>query len=369
MEHKHIREYSVRRLLRNPDFVQWVQGNRASRSDYWLNLMNSDLGIKQNIQEAIHIIRSVQSICSIVQCKEVIGLDEKESKESLHSILNETRVRLPTSTVSGSEIAYTTSNFLSRHRLYWIAATTSIFMCIAIYFYLGNKPNQYITNNQEFDSQESELITRIVSKGEKLNLKLPDGSQIKINSKGKIRFPKQFGPKERRIYLEGEAFVNVVEFRSRPFIIETSSVQVKVLGTSFNIVNDIDNNLVEVALVEGKLIAGNDNGMTATLQPLELARFQNNKVFKENFDPSKVTAWVDEIIFFESSSSKEVVEILENWYGVKFIMGSDQELFKGRYNGRYEKASLRNVLTGISYAFDFEFDIKDNKVFLRNINR
>ena len=73
--------------------------------------------------------------------------------------------------------------------------------------------------------------------------------------------------------------------------------------------------------------------------------------------------WTLNGLVFDKTDSKEVINKLEKWYGVKFIL-QDGYMFKGDYTGVFEKESLENVLKGIGYASAFAYEINDKTVFI-----
>ena len=91
---------------------------------------------------------------------------------------------------------------------------------------------------------------QIASVEEVLNDSLPDGSKIALNTNSKITYPKNFAKNERRLKLNGEAFFKVKPNKEKPFVIETNSGFIQVLGTSFN-VKAYENNELEVIVTEG----------------------------------------------------------------------------------------------------------------------
>ncbi len=72
-------------------------------------------------------------------------------------------------------------------------------------------------------------------KGSKTNLVLPDGTKVWVNADSRLSYGKNFGNQLREVYLEGEAYFDVAEDKRKPFIVHTNNIDVKVLGTAFNV--------------------------------------------------------------------------------------------------------------------------------------
>lgn len=116
--------------------------------------------------------------------------------------------------------------FTSKNKLLWISSIAASFIIILSLVYLSKSPKA-----------SSNLSKNIVATkpGSKSKISLPDGSQVWLNSESKLTYGEKFGENTREVELIGEAFFDVVKDKSRPFIIHTNSIDVKVLGTAFNV--------------------------------------------------------------------------------------------------------------------------------------
>ena len=85
---------------------------------------------------------------------------------------------------------------------------------------------------------------------------LADGSKVYLNSESRLRFPTRFEGKERRVYLEGEGYFEVARDSAKPFIVEAKEVDVRVLGTSFNVNTYVSERAIRTTLVSGKVRVG-----------------------------------------------------------------------------------------------------------------
>ena len=74
-----------------------------------------------------------------------------------------------------------------------------------------------------------------VPKGERMQLIFQDGSRATLNAETRIKYPRKFGFSERKVELEGEAFFEVSPNKGRPFIVDMKDINVKVLGTTFDV--------------------------------------------------------------------------------------------------------------------------------------
>ncbi len=208
--------------------------------------------------------------------------------------------------------------------------------------------------------------------GEKLTFRLSDGTVVKLNSKSKLQFPGTFSDKKREVVLEGEAFFEVVKDSKRPFIIQTTNIFTTVLGTSFNINAYSGSNLVEVAVVTGKVkvesTLSNDKSNTPNvvyLFPNKKASYNKgeNLLITSNFVNGYETGWKDGIIYFNNASEKDVIERLERWYGVD-IKVENNSAAKWDLIASFNNQSLEAVLLSLSHTANFTYTITNKKVLI-----
>jgi len=216
-----------------------------------------------------------------------------------------------------------------------------------------------------------EYVTKETLAGEKLTLKLSDGSIIQMNSLSKIRFPKSFSGESREVYMQGQIFFEVQRDESRPFIVHSKDLVTRVLGTSFAILEDSATQQSQVAVLTGKvkvstsIKASYEESGELLLDPMDAASFDG---LKGSFDKIKIDydnafAWKDKVIVFRNSSFEEVLKKLESWYGVSVQLNNDIKDRKD-YSGRFDDQTLEEVLIGLSFTYDFEFEIKKSIIII-----
>ena len=161
-----------------------------------------------------------------------------------------------------------------------------------------------------------EYNTIIVPRKGEYQLILADGSKVYLNSESRLRFPTHFEGKERRVYLEGEGYFKVAKDAAKPFIVETKEVNVRVLGTSFNVNAYASEMAVRTTLVSGKVQVSNRTGEEVTvLNPGQQAVWQGGCFSTQEVDALAFTAWIDGKFYFEEGATlKKITEQLQRWY-------------------------------------------------------
>ncbi|RKD90915.1 FecR family protein [Mangrovibacterium diazotrophicum] len=262
-----------------------------------------------------------------------------------------------------------------------IAASLLILVALgsAIWYMLGNKPTttEMAQNFYEFN----------VPMGQKSSLTLPDGTKIMVNAGSTLRLPKQDMVGKREIWLEGEAFFEVTKNPSNPFYVNTPNIEVKVLGTSFNVRAYKDEHLVETTLVEGKvnltnryreedevnltpnhkaiLLLDKDVKLSASVgrdysQNLRLGRIQ----VSDEIDPQNAISWTKGKLVFKEENFEFIAEQLARFYGVRIHI-EDESLKSNKYSGTIKNISLEQALKALQMISEFQFVIKDDEVFIK----
>lgn len=203
--------------------------------------------------------------------------------------------------------------------------------------------------------------------GVKSTLTLHDGSKVILNSGSTIKYVKNFEPDKRILYLNGEAFFEVMKDSLRPFSVITGDVMTTALGTSFNI-SAYNNEEQNISLLTGKVAVDvtMKSSKSVLLEKGEglKVNLESEEVFKGPFNVDQEIGWTQKKIIFEKVKLTEAIRVIENWYGVKFI-------FQNKPNptlllsGIFHDETLENVLEGLSYTARFDFEIKDDVVFIK----
>ncbi len=244
----------------------------------------------------------------------------------------------------------------------WWSVAAMIVLAIGVSFALfyleGSQVEEVVELPQE--------IIKANPSGQRSRIVLRDGTKIHLNAESLVRYSdKDYGVKNREIYLEGEAYFEVAKNKEVPFIVTTRHSSTTALGTAFNVRAFPEEGTSKISLTEGKVKVLHTH-LTAQegmiLNPSEEAVVEGKGLTKRAFDPLSVVAWKDGVIYFEETDFNEAVRTLERWYNVSFDvqnLPSGAEELKG--TGTFENETLENVLEALSYSLDFQYEI-DNKV-------
>ena len=181
----------------------------------------------------------------------------------------------------------------------------------------------------------AELNTIHVPYGKRSILILSDGSKIHLNSGTYLVYPSAFSSRQREVYLEGEAYFEVMKDPNRKFIVKTVYKSVEVVGTQFNIWVDKTTNRFETVLVSGKVNLDGNTGKIE-LVPSQLYTYSNT-TGEENLqmvDVNYYTSWINGVMRFNREPLSKILYKLEKVYNIKI------KLLKSEYKNHLISGSL-----------------------------
>jgi len=221
-------------------------------------------------------------------------------------------------------------NSIRVYQLNTIMSAMKYAAIILVAFISGNLLKPAKTTDKEIRYSE---IT--VPFGQMSQLKLSDGTKIWLNSGTKIRYPEKFAENNRSISVDGEAYFDVAKMPDKPFIINTSDMKVKVLGTSFNLSAYAEDGATSVTLVEGKVMVEDNAGTCiGNLTPGQMATKTKNQpnLTIQNVQTGFYSTWIKGKICFDDEPLDQIATKLERWFNVD-IKFADEHLKSHRFTG------------------------------------
>lgn len=234
----------------------------------------------------------------------------------------------------------------------------------------------------------NEISTR---PGSKSRVELPDGSIVWLNAGSKLTYNKDFNQQLREVSLTGEAYFDVAKNKEKPFIIHTSTINVKVLGTVFNVKAYPQDKRTETSLIRGsvevtirnrpndkiilspseKLIVENGNAKlkkqkNAPLKPVEISAniISLNRITVNPVDNTIAEIeWVNNRMVFRDETFEDLAVQMERWYNINIDI-SDESLKTRRLSGTFESETVTQALDALKFSLPFKYDQEGNKIFI-----
>lgn len=186
--------------------------------------------------------------------------------------------------------------------------------------------------------------TLIVPRAGQYSMVLPDGSRVWLNSNSSLRFPDRFADDSREVYLEGEAYFDVVKDAKKPFRVYIDTYAVTVLGTSFNVTAYPADRYLTTSLVEGSVrIDYNDTRTTLTPGRQCMLDRHTDTIHIFDADTERLTAWVDGKFYFVGYTVAQIVSKMALWYDFEMVY-DDAAIAGMRFSGTINKNRPLNEL-------------------------
>lgn len=204
---------------------------------------------------------------------------------------------------------------------------------------------RYTQNKMQEELLCTTINTLYTPAGQRAQLVLQDGTEVWLNAKSKLVYPSQFTGKERKVTIEGEAFFNVAKDPSKPFIVSTQDVDMKVLGTQFNVYCYPDTDYLQTSLLEGSVCVffPDKENEGITLKPDQQVTVSNGKMLVTPIRLNDHFLWREGIYAFDNEPLIDILKKMELYYDVK-IMVKDTSLFNDTYTGKFrQRDSLDDV--------------------------
>lgn len=216
--------------------------------------------------------------------------------------------------------------------------------------------------------EKEELMVASAAYGQVREMILPDGTKVWLNQSSQLKYPRTFESKERHVYLEGEAYFEVARNHEKPFTVNSSAMDVRVLGTSFNIKCRPGNSIAETTLIEGEVEVKEkfDEGKI-TLSPGQKAVLNRvtGRMQVKQVDAKMEIVWHNDLIPFDKSSIFQIAAVLERFYGVKIILSPDVDSTKTYSGVLKKKDSIESVLNSLRNSIPFNYKkVDDNNIFI-----
>ncbi|MGQ8335803.1 FecR family protein [Sunxiuqinia sp. A32] len=203
----------------------------------------------------------------------------------------------------------------------------------------------------------------VASYGTRSTVMLPDGSVVWLNSGSKLKYGPDFNHSKRTVFLDGEAFFDVVANKSRPFDVVTNQYTIRAVGTQFNVFASADDEF-ETTLEEGAIqlfqVGLSDNLPVLKMDPGQRALFDHGKLIVSDVDVRQFSAWREGKLIFKDTPMKEVVSKLERWYNVDIEL-KNPELLKYRFTAIFRNETIQQALDMLCFSSPLKYNIFPGK--------
>ena len=237
---------------------------------------------------------------------------------------------------------------------------------------IGTQEGNKIVYHASASSGKLTYNTLKVPYGKRFELQLSDGTSIHLNAGTTLRYPIQFiNGQNRQVFLNGEAFFDVAKDKLHPFVVNADELNVRVLGTHFNVSNYPEDEMTDVVLVEGSvgLYESNktfDAEKNTILKPGFKGSFdrRNNSISTKSVDTEVYTAWVDGELYLRNISFANICKKLERQYDVT-ITNKNPKLSGEKFNASFKQEPIEKVLSYFNDVYGIQYTITNKQVTIK----
>lgn len=363
-------DQSVEELLKDESFSNYCRGENEQDIQYWQNYLAQNPGEKELIEEASRQYRLLFNT--------IANLDLLEQLDLLKNKIE----------INEAAPVYSINDRPARRRIAFygkkfMVAAAAVILVIAGWALFHPKETPLLVKSD----------ARYASKpGEKKIFQLPDGTQVTMNAGSEITLNSDYGQDTREVYLKGEAFFDVHRNKNSPFIVHSADMDVRALGTAFNVRSYAGDKTSETALIRGlvEITLKKENNKKILLHPNEKISWKQDAeagegkpaspapaikqllaakqviivpVKKMDDGTTQELAWVNNNLVFDDESFDEISPRLERWYGVKIVFGSE-DVKRYHFTATFKKEKIERVLDILKTSKEFNYQFDDGQTII-----
>jgi transmembrane sensor len=349
--------YSARDFANDSFFIRWIKNPDKESDWFWKSFIKENPSCEPDIRKAAELVS-------------LINFSQRDlTDDELNGMRNRVLMALRAAR-EGDNAPVQAAGFARDHmQLIKFAAVIILIplISIGVFFFMKRMDDRFSFRLENGIGVEK----RVNPIGQKSVLFLNDGTKVWLNAASRISYAKDFGEQGTRdVYLDGEAFFDVVHNPEKPFIVHTSNIRIKVLGTSFNVKSYLDEKTVETTLVHGKVHIEQSDVLGNRISDIELKPNQRAVFNKESkvIDIKEVVAensgsWKRDRLVFDEETIDNVFRQMERWYNVRIHVQNKGDL-QCKLTARIEDENLEDVLKLMKESYDLRYTIEGKDVFI-----
>lgn len=226
---------------------------------------------------------------------------------------------------------------------------------------------QLVYNNSSYHGtslteNETAYNTLSIPKGGEYQVTLPDGTKVWLNSASSLSFPVAFPGRERHVKLTGEAYFEVAKNKDKPFYVTVNDMQVKVLGTHFNISAYKDDGAITTTLLEGSVQITKHNKQSLLVPGQQaVVNNQTSDIMVSAADIKEAIAWKNGLFKFNDEDIASIMKKISRWYDVDVEYRGN--LSGQRFGGTFSRSkSINELLDYLEQIGKIHFEISGRRV-------
>lgn len=286
---------------------------------------------------------------------------ENLSEDRKAAFLNELKNSISTANLAGKKTRGKRVGWV------WLAAASVIILLMIPVYVLWMKPST------EMDTKL--VIQKVVetNMAEIKQMQLSDGSKVWLNAKSRLRYPDSFDSRSRDVYLEGQAYFEISRDTKRPFVVHTSSWQVTVLGTHFDVSDYMEDNDVTVSVLSGKVAVHSTRQQKTPATILESGEQLDydkgsHKIDRTTFANDQQPDWIRKEVVFYHTKMEDIAGYIERNYGLAVSFASPS-LSAMEVSGNFGKvADAKELLEILCLTINAQYKANGKKILITEMH-
>lgn len=325
----------ISKYIDNSLFIKWVYEPTDDLNAYWKYYL------EKNPAESV-IITSLKKELSLFRIS-----NEKPNQDQKRMLAEKIYKRMQT------ERRKSSLRLIVRPTLKYAAVFFIALALSSLLFYNVWQQNQVMVSNPHF-------TTAITENGQISKLILPDSSVVWLNSGTELKYPTDFGVNKREIHLTGQAFFQVTKNSKMPLKVFCGELEVKVLGTKFDVCGYPDEKNINVVLESGKvqLLKPDDKNFEQVMAPGQNAQYDisTGNIKVREVDTDRFLKWKEGILIFRDDLMSDVIPRLQRKYNIK-VEVDDPQIYKSLFTATIKDEVLDEIFKSIGFACSVKYKI------------
>ena len=195
----------------------------------------------------------------------------------------------------------------------------------------------YVAHQRTYEAISDRLTAVHVPNGQRIEITLPDGSRVWLNSGARIEYPVVFKKNLRSVKLSGEALFDVRHDAECPFEVETFATKINVLGTKFNVIADETYDRFSAALLQGRIKVTNlldPRRQEIVMKPDDIVNLSNGRLFVETIRDPEALCWTEGLVRISGLPFDELMAKFEQVFDVKIVIARNSIPDIGKISGK-----------------------------------
>lgn len=348
-------------LLKDESFINYCRRNNEKDVQYWEAYIATHPDKTALVEEAVQEYRLLFTALANADLEEQLTCLKQKIEEGLPAPV------------------YVLPPAALRTRFYkrLLSATAVVLLLVTAGLY-------WLKQYKKNDSAPQATITYASSKGERKSFQFPDGTQVVLNAGSEVVLNNAYGKRTREVLLKGEAFFEVQHNAAIPFIVHTASMDVKAIGTAFNVKSYHDEKKTETVLLRGliEVTLKKANNRLLLLHPNEKVSWSEEGTKVDPADATtnrysgsaslikpvkigedgavKEVAWIQNNLAFDNEPFEEIAAQLSRWYNVRIQFGAE-DIKQYHFTATFKKEKIEQVFDILRASKKFNYRFIDDQ--------